>query len=300
MRLVYAKLEPGNFGDELNPYLWPQLFPRAFSADDDCDFLGIGTILSPFVNRKGRRKIVFGTGAGYWDAPVLDSSWTVYFVRGPVTARMLRLPEHCAITDGAYCLSFVEQPSPPAGNSVVFMPHHKSEDDVDWRGFCSELGWVYASPTLQVEPALQLLKSARLVVTEAMHGAIVADIYRVPWVPIRYGFRSLDTKWDDWCSSVSMRYRPIDLPPLLDARLSGRETIERMGKKLLGQLGVGKPAWRATPVFRSGRKARERTLELLRRVPSSGESFLSPDSALERTRERLWEQIERFRSAHGR
>lgn len=300
MKLVYAKLEPGNFGDELNPYLWPRLFPKSFAVDDECDFLGIGTILSPFVNRKGRRKIVFGAGAGYWDAPVLDSSWTVYFVRGPFTARMLKLSEHYAITDGAYCLSFLEQPSRLAGKAVVFMPHHKSEFDVDWKGMCSELGWVYASPTLQVEAGLELLRSARLVVTEAMHGAIVADIFRVPWVPIRYGFRSLDTKWEDWCSSVSLSYRPIDFPPLLDAQLSGRETMERMGKKLLGRLGVGKPAWRAAPVFRSSRKARERALELLGRIPDSGDTFLSPDSALERIKHRLWEQIERFRSTHER
>lgn len=300
MKLVYAKLEPGNFGDELNPYLWPRLFPKAFAREDDCDFLGIGTILSPFVDRKGHRKVVFGAGAGYWDAPVLDSSWTVYFVRGPLTAAMLGLPEGRAITDGAYCLSFLRKPSPRAGNDVVFMPHHKSEFEVDWKGLCAELGWVYASPTVAVEAGLELLGSARLVVTEAMHGAIVADIYRVPWVPVRYGFRSLDKKWDDWCSSVSVLYRPIDLPALLDVQLSGRETMERMGKKVLGQLNLGKPAWRATPVFRSGRKARERALELLRRIPDSGETFLSADSAFETIKQRLWEQIERFRSEHER
>jgi succinoglycan biosynthesis protein ExoV len=213
---------------------------------------------------------------------------------------MLNLPERYALTDGAYCLSFLEQPAAPSNGSVVFMPHHKSEFDVDWRSLCSELNWTYASPTLTVEEGLATIRSARLVVTEAMHGAIVADIYRVPWVPIRYGFRSLDAKWDDWCHSVSLRYLPIDVPPLLDARLSGRETMERMGKKMLGSLGLGKPAWRATPVFRSGRKARERALNLLRRIPCSGETFLSSDPALERIKQRLSEQIERFRMEYER
>src|SRR5688572_20698454 len=108
MRLVYAKLDPGNFGDELNPYLWPRLFPQAFAAVEQTDFLGIGTILSPMLEDSPRRKVVFGPGAGYWKAPKFDAiNWKIYFVRGPLTAILLKLPSEFAITDAAYCLSFV-------------------------------------------------------------------------------------------------------------------------------------------------------------------------------------------------
>ena len=74
MKLVYAKMEPGNFGDELNAYLWPRLFPKACSSDKAIDFIGIGTILSPMVARTRRCKVVFGSGAGYWKVPQVDET----------------------------------------------------------------------------------------------------------------------------------------------------------------------------------------------------------------------------------
>lgn len=300
MKLVYCKLDPGNFGDELNPYLWPRLFPKAFLSDEAVDFLGIGTLLSPFVNRSGRHKVVFGTGAGYWKPPGIDHNWTIYFVRGPLTAKLLQIPIEFAITDAAYCLSFIDESPVISSKLVVFMPHHKSEMEVDWRSLCTEVGWAYASPTSSVESTLTLLKSAKLVVTEAMHGAIVADLYRIPWVPIRYGFRSLDFKWRDWCSSMCMEYQPIDLPPLLDARLGPRETIERFVKKTSGLLGIGKASWKATPVFRSSRKVRDDALKLLVAISERGEGVLSPDAALQQAKSKLWEKVERFRSDYAR
>jgi succinoglycan biosynthesis protein ExoV len=54
MRLVYAKLSPGNFGDELNVHIWPRLFPGAFATSDAIDFVGIGTILSPMIDSPAR------------------------------------------------------------------------------------------------------------------------------------------------------------------------------------------------------------------------------------------------------
>jgi succinoglycan biosynthesis protein ExoV len=300
LNLVYCRLNPGNFGDELNPYLWPRLFPKAFSSDEAIDFLGIGTVLSPFVDRKGRRKIVFGTGAGYWRAPKIDRDWTIHFVRGPLTAQVLQVPTQYAITDGAYCLTFVDEPPMTPSSAVVFMPHHKSEPEVDWRSLCADLGWTYASPTSDVRSSLSLLRSAKLVVTEAMHGAIVADIYRIPWIPIRYGFRSLDFKWQDWCNSMSLEYRPVDLPPLLDARLDARETLERLIKKSAAVFGIGKDAWKATPVFRSSSKQRDDALRTLARLSNGSVGFLSPEPALERARAQLWDKVEHFRSSHER
>jgi succinoglycan biosynthesis protein ExoV len=295
---VYCKLNPGNFGDELNPYLWPRLLPKAFSSDEAIDFLGIGTILSPFVNRNGRHKVVFGAGAGYWKPPDISLDWTIHFVRGPLTAQLLRIPAAYALTDAAYCLAFVDEPAVASSRAVVFMPHHKSETEVDWRSLCAELGWTYASPTSDVRSALALLRSARLVVTEAMHGAIVADLYRIPWIPVRYGFRSLDFKWRDWCTSMGLEYRPLDLPPLLDADLGARETAERLVKKTSGLLGLGKDAWRATPVFRSGSRQRDAALKSLGALSQRREGFLSPLPALELAKARLWDKVEKLRARY--
>lgn len=66
MKLVYAKLENGNFGDDLNPYLWPRLFPQAFLSDDAIDCVGIGTILSRMIDRSGRRSVIGARRNARW------------------------------------------------------------------------------------------------------------------------------------------------------------------------------------------------------------------------------------------
>ena len=40
-----------------------------------------------------------------------------------------------------------------------------------------------------------------------MHGAIVADTLRVPWIPVRTNPKILPFKWLDWCQSVKLPYR---------------------------------------------------------------------------------------------
>ena len=301
MRLVYARMRPGNFGDELNAYLWPRLLPAVLEAREDMDFIGIGTLFSQMIARAGRHKLVFGTGAGYSKAPPIDATWTIEFVRGPLTARLLGLPADRAITDSAYCLAFDEGFSlAPAGKRTVFMPHHKSEPDVDWRSLCAELDWDYASPTVDstadVEVLLHRLRSARLVVSEAMHGAIIADLYRVPWVGVRYGFRSLDFKWQDWCASIGIDYRPLDMPPLLDAALRTRDRLERLVKRSAGIAGVGKPPWKSTPWRRTTSSMRRDALGRLR--SAENRAVLSSDLAHKRNQARLWEKVSALRTRY--
>lgn len=63
MNLYYYQDSVGNFGDDLNVWLWPKLLPGLFDQDDGLLFVGIGSFLrykvpvSPF-------KIVFGSGVG--------------------------------------------------------------------------------------------------------------------------------------------------------------------------------------------------------------------------------------------
>src|SRR5439155_10040399 len=48
---------------------------------------------------------------------------------------------------------------------------------------------------------------------ESLHGAIVADALRVPWVPlrIRRNPHTSPFKWEDWCSSMELPYGPTDV-----------------------------------------------------------------------------------------
>ncbi len=93
MQLHYYRDGIGNFGDDLNAWLWPRLIPDLLDDNPDTLFLGIGTLLNNRLPSRPR-KVVFGTGAGYGESlPSLDERWRIYCVRGPLTAMALGLPE---------------------------------------------------------------------------------------------------------------------------------------------------------------------------------------------------------------
>src|SRR2546429_1124331 len=94
----YWVLDHGNFGDDLNPWLWSRLAPEGCEQSDPAVFFGIGTILSrsapPVPN-----KVVFGSGCGTGLGPKLDNRWFFYAVRGPLTAAKLGLDAALALGD---------------------------------------------------------------------------------------------------------------------------------------------------------------------------------------------------------
>ena len=206
--------QANNFGDDLNPWLWPRLAPELVEERSDRLFLGIGTIL----NRKipaGPRKFVFGTG---WDGerPVrMGPEWRIHGVRGPLTAAGLGLPAETALSDpGLLVRRFVKRPPGATGRGVAFMPHHCSVGAVEWKPLCEARGLAYIDPEQPVDKVLPAIDGCRVLLAEAMHGAIVADALGVPWIPVRISGRINEFKWRDWCSSLGLTCRPVRLPPL--------------------------------------------------------------------------------------
>ena len=61
------------------------------------------------------------------------------------------------------------------------------------------------------------IAQTEVLLAEAMHGAIVADALRVPWIPLCTSARILNFKWLDWCASLNLDYRPSFLSPLIGA-----------------------------------------------------------------------------------
>ncbi len=215
MKLHYYRDASGNFGDDLNPWLWPRLLPGFFDGRDDTLFLGIGTLLNHRAPR-APRKLVFGAGAGYGDPPELDDRWDFHCVRGPLTAERLGLPPELAIADGAYLTTLVYDQSRARRRRVAFMPHHFGTHDYDWRPLCQRAGLQYLDPAESVPRLLAKIAGARFVIAEAMHAAIIADAFRVPWIPVAMYRRISGFKWDDWCRSMELAYEPVRIEPLYD------------------------------------------------------------------------------------
>jgi succinoglycan biosynthesis protein ExoV len=259
MLLYYHKDPLGNFGDDLNPWLWHQLLPGAFTGEVAHDpaqrgevsesetlFVGIGTLLNRNIPTLPR-KLVFSTGAGYGAPPDLDERWQFFCVRGPVTRRMLGLEDSMAVTDGAALVRTIVAGARPDARGIGYMPHCSSARNADWSSICEDTGLAYIDPQRPVDEVLNALRSTEFLITEALHGAIVADALRIPWMPVTQGSPILDIKWHDWCQSLGLEYRPTKLPTLwrlgvhpgngARLRLAAKTAIVRMVLRKLARRG---------------------------------------------------------------
>ena len=235
MRLFYWEAHdggPNNFGDALNPWLWPRELGTLLDGMDGTWLVGIGSLLGdvrPFPH-EGLRLVV-GAGAGYGAPPVLDANWRVYAVRGPRTAALMNLPAEAAACDPAILVRRHFHPDEGRPRSgVALMLHWRSANEA-WRAMAEDLGWSYVDPRAAVETVMGTIAGAELLVTEALHGAIVADALRVPWIPIRSTGEILAFKWQDWCSSVGLKYRPARVRQLYDGHAPGAGRAARAAVK---------------------------------------------------------------------
>ncbi|MDB9529337.1 polysaccharide pyruvyl transferase family protein [Oscillatoria sp. CS-180] len=221
MKLFHYLRKDGieNFGDRLNLWLWPKLMPNLFNRHDQITFVGIGTLLNHRLPQRldTEKVVIMGTGVGYGQPlEFLPEGWTVYCVRGPLSARHLGLPIEKAIADGAVLLAQCVQRQQTKKFPVSVMPHihHAVAAGDIWKTICQALNWGYVDPRWPVETVLSAIDGTELLLAEAMHGAIAADALRVPWMPIQTSPRILNFKWQDWCASIGVAYKPQYLPPL--------------------------------------------------------------------------------------
>ena len=215
---IYYKAQKGNFGDDLNGWLWPKFFGANKNNEDY--FIGIGSILfkdcivlKPLRNKK---KIVFGSGVKPANEPlVIDDTWDVQFLRGPLSAGALG-KKHEYISDGAYALRLIKEfenlQNTPKKYKVSVIPYFHSVEYFNWEEICDQLGFHYISPLaeLGIDHVLHEIAASEYIISEAMHGAIIADALRVPWsrfilsTPYTEGQMVSEFKWMDWLYSVQL------------------------------------------------------------------------------------------------
>jgi len=295
-----------NFGDQINPWLWSRLIPDLLHADDRTLLLGIGTILSDQIPTQ-QHKVVFGSGLGYGAPPQLDENWSFYCVRGPLTARTLGLPAHVAVTDPAALvrtLHYAEGLRDGHGEGrPAFMPHHLSAGCYNWREIARQADVDYIDPCDSVPSILNRIFHARLLITESLHGAIVADALRVPWSAVRaYPHHVLSFKWQDWCASLSMNYEPVDLPALWDASHRGNAflTSARLAvKRWCLAHGFRYRTWSPLRPLYSPAHDTEAAIRALQALAAGNVVSLSRDESLESATDRLLFMLDKLRREQG-
>lgn len=191
---------------------------------DDILVLPIGSVINNSIPEEPR-KIVVGSGFGYGQALRREnlSSYRVLFTRGPITNMILDLPPAHEAIDLAYALVLMGYVQAEERNRVLVIPHHSNPCV---RLLFSESNQAYyplgdywiMNPFANLHVVIKLISEARYVISEAMHGAIIADSLRVPWVSASFGGKVYELKWHDWLLSFGEKYSPIVLAPMLAER----------------------------------------------------------------------------------
>lgn len=289
-----------NFGDgPLNHWLWPQLLPGLLQPESERLFVGIGSLLNDLLPAQPL-KVVFGTGIGYGQrTPAPDATWRVYAVRGPLSAQALGLDPAAAITDSAMLVRAVPLPPVAKQFKVSYMPHWWSDVHGHWRAACDLAGIHFIDPLAGVETVLTELRQTELLISEALHGAIVADALRTPWVPVTAYKHILHLKWHDWCQSVGLAFQPHRLAPLYQP-----EAVRARVRRLPGWPQRGGAARVAEQALRpaaavSGwwyQRQVERNARTLQHLAATAQPQLTPDPTLDRVLSRLLAALETLKA----
>jgi hypothetical protein len=223
MKLYFYRGSEPNFGDELNPWLLPRVFPGLFDDEPHRLFLGIGSIINDRYDQHVE-KIVFGSGYGaYRGLPTIDSKWKIYCVRGYQTARALKLTDDFVAADPAILIHRFASEIESSGKrfDVSFVPHWESMRRGNWQAACEHSGVHCIDPRRPVPEVLSEIVASNVIIAEAMHAAIVADALRVPWIPVLPFHQSHHYKWKDWAGTLDLCLSPQSLAgsSLLETRL---------------------------------------------------------------------------------
>lgn len=215
MQPFYWESAHGNFGDDLNLWLWDFLLPGFRDVHPDVLLVGVGTVLNQALLPADVKKLVIGSGFGYGSPPNLSDAeeWDIRAVRGPLTVQKLGLAAELGIIDPAAMVAEMpEFRDLPKTGGAIFIPHWESTVGGIWPTVCQAAGLGYVDPCGEAKSVIRAIAQAELVVAESMHAAILADAFRVPWVAVTTS-RSINSfKWRDWATSLGVEYRPRRIP----------------------------------------------------------------------------------------
>lgn len=294
MELYYATSKNGNFGDDMNLWFWDHFLPEWRSCYPGRTLFGIGSLLGTGILQRHDKVLVCGSGSGYGSlGPVDPGRVRISWVRGPLTARLLGLDDSVAISDPASLLTVMPEFAglPRGGNGAIFIPHRSTAQlAINWDRIGRMCNLQVVLPNQDAKGVIRKIIGADLVVTESMHGAIMADAFRIPWAPIKISNQFNDHKWNDWAAGLGLTVNApesLALPKkfwrLSDSFRSRRRTGGAR-EPATSNATAAKPSTSVTPFrqpetgsFDLGREGRQRVKKLLSLAAPMIERILAAD-----------------------
>jgi hypothetical protein len=199
-----------NLGDALSSLLSPQ----EFIDDEEKMYFVIGSVICNQVIKEtlglGYKPVFIDCG---WRGERLDRDLarraTFIGARGPNTQRELQTHGiHLEVTgDAAYRVPDIIRQAPKHHRSLA-IPH--IEDPKRYLYTADRLG-VDEVVQASIEDdddlvrKIELISGASFVFAGAMHGAILAHAYGVPFALMNNGYVNIPHKWDDWLRSIGVK-----------------------------------------------------------------------------------------------
>lgn len=216
MKQLYWSSTHGNFGDDMNEWFWDHFLPGWKTWVTDHTLVGIGTILNRSLLPSKRSLLIVGSGVGYGNIPVLTDygKCDIRCVRGRISAELLGIDKHLAVIDPAVMVSQMQEfHNVPKNKNIIFIPHFSSviNTKICWDKVCKNIGIDFVSPLNHSKDVIRTIASAKLVIAESMHAAIIADSFRVPWISVRAHQAFNICKWYDWADSLDLDIELHDL-----------------------------------------------------------------------------------------
>lgn len=227
-----------NFGDSLHEILLTPNLYKEYLADQKYMHFVLGSVICNEVIfetlDKGYRP-VFHSGCGWRGEPLAETilpHCEFKGVRGPHSQEELARHgiEVEVSGDPAYKLPKLVKAGSP--NGLVMVTRHILDDGEYNIDTMHEMkADALFSPVVQnrndIIDMIHKISGARFVLTGAMHVAIVAHAYNVPFALLGADYIDCPPKWEDWMASIG-----IGSPAFVDNVLDGRKWYNSIKEKL--------------------------------------------------------------------
>lgn len=220
-----------NLGDRpLNDFLLPKLFPQLSQVSQPkYILLGFGSLLGcrsccMSSDEVKLPLLIYGSGYQYGQVEPLPEGSKVFCVRGKYTCKTFDLDDSRAVADPAILLPQVltrdVKSIPDKVGRIYAWKHRRYKTSGKLRHFKTlkqkfketKKRWSEDNCTVYTARThgdfvgwMRQLWSCDKIETEAMHPAIIADAYGIPWKPLKW-----EQKWQDHFSMLGIAEKPHD------------------------------------------------------------------------------------------
>lgn len=208
-----------NWGDDLNYYLFGELsgkkivnipISKMLLKNDVKCYCLIGSIIN-FYNIDN--KYIYGSGVMDNREPIEGVPKKIFSVRGPITRDYL-LSNNIVCPprygDPALLLPLIYMPKVLKKDTIVVIPNMGTDLELVtsmFRGFADRVVFVDMRNYADWRQPIDIICSARYVISESLHGLIVAETYNIPnvWVDFKEHPDYWDIKFMDYYYSIGKK-----------------------------------------------------------------------------------------------